>query len=49
MPWGAFPDAVILVSESVAKGLPEYAKAKSGDAGAARALVNELVAAEGID
>lgn len=42
-PWGAFPNVVILAAEPVVKGHPDYAKAKSGDIGAARVLVAELV------
>ena len=49
VPWGAFPDAIILAAEPVVKGHPEYAKAKSGDIGAARVLVAELVGQDGFE
>ena len=49
VPWGAFPDAIILAAEPVVKSHPEYAKAKSGDIGAARVLVAELVSQEGLE
>lgn len=48
-PWGAFPDAIILAAEPVVKSHPEYAKAKSGDIGAARVLVAELVSQDGLE
>ena len=47
--WVEFPNTVILVGEPVVKGYPEYARAKSGDAGAARALVADLVGPGGLD
>jgi len=49
MPWGAFPDVIILAAEPVVKRHPEYAKAKSGDIGAARALVAELVSQDRLE
>ena len=49
-PWRrAFPDAVILASESAVKQHPEYRAAKTGDASAAVRLVRELVGDEAID
>ena len=49
VPWGAFPDVIILAAEPVVKGHPEYAKAKSGDTGAARVLVAELVSQDRLE
>ena len=49
IPWGAFPDAIILAAEPVVKCHPEYAKAKSGDIGAARVLVAELVSQDRLE
>ena len=48
-PWEAFPDAIILAAEPVVKGHPDYAKAKSGDIGAARVLVAELVSKDRLE
>ena len=45
----AFPDVIILAAEPAVKAHPEYAKAKSGDIGAARVLVAELVSPERLD
>lgn len=49
VPWGAFPDAIILAADPVVKGHPEYAKAKSGDVGAARVLGAELVSQDRLE
>ncbi len=49
MPWGAFPDVIILAAEPVVKRHPEFAKAKSGDIGTARALVSELVSQDKLE
>ena len=44
-----FPDAVLLAPESKTTQHPEYAAAKSGDAAAARRLVDALVEDPGLD
>ena len=46
--WRAFPDAVLLATESRTKRHPEYAAAKSGDAAAALRLVDALVEEPGV-
>ena len=47
-PWDAFPDVVLLASESVVKKHPRYAAAKAGDIAAAEALVDALVDEAGV-
>jgi hypothetical protein len=42
-PWGEFQDAVILSEVGIAKRHPLFAEAKSGDAKAAEALVEDLL------
>lgn len=49
MPWGAFPDVIILVAEPVVKRHPGYARAKSGDIGATRALVAGVVSQDRLE
>ena len=46
--WQDFPDAVLLAPESQTTRHPEYASAKSGDAAAARRLVDALVEDAGL-
>jgi len=46
--WNDFPDVLICASESNAKGHPHYAAAKIGDAKSADALIEDVLAANGL-